>query len=409
MKQFSQICLLSFLLISTQANISFAASSQEDDKSEEVQKGPNNGRLLIDGDFVVELAIFETGVPPEFRVWTTMNGQLIPPDQLKLKVVLTRLGDIKDNINFTVENEYLRGDMEIYEPHSFQVMLRAEYQGKVYTWQYDNFEGRTEIEPKVADALAIGISTAGPETLKETLNVYGRLANKPENIRNISARFDGEIKSMNVSLGQAVEKGQRLVSVESNESLRSYVINSPINGVVQSINANTGEQTADKSLMKVVDNSSLFAELSVFPSDREKITMGADVKVEVKGHEGVFNGTIIQVNEFVEPNQSVIVRVEIANEDGPLTAGSFVNAEIQIDEYVVDLAVMQSGLQAFRDFTVVYEKIDNEYEVRMLELGRRAGQWVEVLGGLKPGAKYVSENSYVIKADIEKSGASHDH
>lgn len=392
-----------------QANISLAASSQEDDKSEEVQKGPNNGRLLIDGDFVVELAIFETGVPPEFRVWATMDGELIPPQQLKLKVVLTRLGDIKDNINFTAEKDYLRGDMEIYEPHSFQVMLRAEYQGKVYTWQYDNFEGRTEIQPKVADALAIGISTAGPETLKETLKVYGRLANKPENIRNISARFDGEIKSMHVSFGQVIEKGQRLVSVESNESLRSYVINSPINGVVQNINANTGEQTNGKILMKIVDNKSLFAELSVFPSDREKITMGADANVEIKGHEGVFNGTIIQVNEFVEPNQSVIVRVEITNEDGTLTTGSFVTAEIQIDEYVVDLAVKQSGLQAFRDFTVVYEKIGNEYEVRMLELGRRAGQWVEVLGGLTPGAKYVSENSYVIKADIEKSGASHDH
>jgi membrane fusion protein, heavy metal efflux system len=32
-----------------------------------------------------------------------------------------------------------------------------------------------------------------------------------------------------------------------------------------------------------------------------------------------------------------------------------------------------------------------------------------VLGGLDPGARYVTENSYVIKADVEKSGASHDH
>ena len=37
------------------------------------------------------------------------------------------------------------------------------------------------------------------------------------------------------------------------------------------------------------------------------------------------------------------------------------------------------------------------------------GEWVEILGGLDPGARYVTENSYVIKADIEKSGASHDH
>ncbi|VAW68589.1 Probable Co/Zn/Cd efflux system membrane fusion protein, partial [hydrothermal vent metagenome] len=50
-----------------------------------------------------------------------------------------------------------------------------------------------------------------------------------------------------------------------------------------------------------------------------------------------------------------------------------------------------------------------EYEVRMLELGRHDDKWVEVSGGLETGTRYVSENSYVIKADIEKSGASHDH
>ncbi len=69
----------------------------------------------------------------------------------------------------------------------------------------------------------------------------------------------------------------------------------------------------------------------------------------------------------------------------------------------------RSGLQSFRDFTVVYAQVGNEYEVRMLELGRQAGEWAEVLGGLEPGTRYVTENSYVIKADIEKSGASHDH
>ncbi len=45
----------------------------------------------------------------------------------------------------------------------------------------------------------------------------------------------------------------------------------------------------------------------------------------------------------------------------------------------------------------------------MLELGQQAGEWAEVLGGLDPGTVYVTENSYVLKADVEKSGASHDH
>jgi len=71
--------------------------------------------------------------------------------------------------------------------------------------------------------------------------------------------------------------------------------------------------------------------------------------------------------------------------------------------------VKTAGLQAFRDFTVVYAQVGETYEVRMLELGTPQGDMVEVLGGLEPGTRYVTESSYVIKADIEKSGASHDH
>lgn len=75
----------------------------------------------------------------------------------------------------------------------------------------------------------------------------------------------------------------------------------------------------------------------------------------------------------------------------------------------VPLAVKVSALQRFRDFTVVFAKVGETYEVRMLELGDNDGKFVEVLGGLKPNTEYVTENSFLIKADIEKSGASHGH
>ena len=45
----------------------------------------------------------------------------------------------------------------------------------------------------------------------------------------------------------------------------------------------------------------------------------------------------------------------------------------------------------------------------MLDLGSQDSEWVEVLSGLEPGTVYVTMNSDLIKADIEKSGASHDH
>ena len=47
--------------------------------------------------------------------------------------------------------------------------------------------------------------------------------------------------------------------------------------------------------------------------------------------------------------------------------------------------------------------------MRMLELGREDDKLVEVLGGLEVGEVYVYENSFLIIADVLKSGASHDH
>ncbi len=73
------------------------------------------------------------------------------------------------------------------------------------------------------------------------------------------------------------------------------------------------------------------------------------------------------------------------------------------------LAVRRAGIQGFRDFQVVFARFGDTYEVRMLELGISDAEWIEVTGGLSAGTEYVTGNSYLIKADIEKSGASHDH
>ena len=121
------------------------------------------------------------------------------------------------------------------------------------------------------------------------------------------------------------------------------------------------------------------------------------------------DGEIEMLSPVAGSNQSVTARVRLDNTEGLLAAGMYLTGEIEIAQYDVPLAVKRSGLQAFRDFTVVYAQIGDEYEVRMLDLGRQDEVWVEVLGGLDVGATYVTTNSYVIKADIEKSGASHDH
>ena len=112
---------------------------------------------------------------------------------------------------------------------------------------------------------------------------------------------------------------------------------------------------------------------------------------------------------MTDANQAINARVVLDNSDGRWPPGTYVTADVKVGEYEVPLAVRREGMQSFRDFTVVYAQIGDQYEVRMLDVGREAGDWAEILGGLEPGTRYVTTNSYVLKADIEKSGAAHDH
>lgn len=92
-----------------------------------------------------------------------------------------------------------------------------------------------------------------------------------------------------------------------------------------------------------------------------------------------------------------------------MAPGDLVVGQIDVEKIDVPLAVDNRALQDFRDWRVVFIKVGNTYEIRPLELGRSDGRLTEVLDGLNAGDHYVVENSYLIKADIEKSGASHDH
>ncbi len=375
----------------------------------EPEKGPHYGKLLRDGDFTLELSLYEKDVPPEFRVWTTKNGQAINPEEIDLKIHLTRFGNKVEEINFTPLGDALRGDRMIYEPHSFAVEINATHKGTTHTWAFESFEGRTKIKAEVANALAIETSIAGSVAMKEVINVYGKIATNNEQVRHITARFDGEIKSVFISQGSNIRKGQKLATIESNDSLQHFTITSPINGTVSQRDANVGEQTDGRQLFTITDTRTVWAELDVFPSDLAKIKIGAAVIITDTSNGHIATGKVSFIDVTAKTNQSVKVRVVVKNKKGLFRSGNHISGTITVIEHTAALAVKRSGLQPFRDFTVVYKKIGEEYEVRMLELGLHAGEWVEILGGLEPGTHYVSKNSYVIKADIEKAGAAHDH
>lgn len=380
------------------------------DHNQEYTKGPHGGRLLVQNDFALEVTIYDTGLPPEFRVYAYHDDQTIDAEKVTLDIELTRIGNRKDPIRFSPAQGYLRGDAVVVEPHSFEVSVSAEYQGKAYAWHYDNFEGRTQIPADIADEMNIQTEAAGPVVLTETRTLTGRVQTDPNRLARVRPRFPGLVNAVNHELGDTVASGDVLATVQSNESLQEYAVEAPISGLIIKRDLQLGEATGEEPLFIIVDLSQLWVELDVFARDLDQIHAGMPVKIETLGGGYRIAGSIDWISPLTaHASQSVKARVVIVNEGGQLRPGQFVRGHVTVAEAEVPLAVRQSAVQRFRDFQVVFERFDDVYEVRMLELGRHNRDWVEVLGGIEAGAQYVTENSYLIKADIEKSGASHDH
>lgn len=377
---------------------------------EDFERGPHRGRMLRSGNFALEITIFETGVPPEFHVYPYDGDKPVAPAMVALTMALKRLGGKTDRFSFKPDKDYLLGNGTVVEPHSFDVLVAATHEGKTHRWTYASYEGRTTIADKAATEAGVTTERAGPATIKLTVELLGTVELAPGAKAELRARFPGRALSVSKNVGDKVRAGEELARIESNESLQSYAITAPIDGVVLSRAINPGDVTTDGVLFSVGNPAKLAASFHVFDRDAGSVKAGQAARVTSLDGKAVAVAQIASMSPTKDPaTQTVIARMPFDNTDGQFLPGMSVKGAVVVDEAQVPLAVRTDGIQAFRDFEVVYAKVGETYEVRMLEVGRRSMEWTEVLGGLDPGEVYVVGNSFLIKADIEKSGASHDH
>jgi len=373
------------------------------------ERGPHNGRLLREGDFALEITIFEDGVPPQYRLYAYQGGKALDPGAVQATIELTRLDGEVNRFAFTAGEDHLGSPDTVTEPHSFDVKVAAKHAGRDFGWTFASYEGRTTIPAAAAKDAGVVIEPAGPAIIRDVVPLLGTVAMDGNRLASVRARFPGIVRSVSAQLGQKVHAGQALATVEGNESMRTYAVTAPFDGVVLARNTNVGDVAGDAALFEIADLSRVWVELRAIGTDADKLSPGQAVRLRSATGDTAAEATIETILPIATSGQGVIARVVVPNEEGRWRPGMTVSAEVTVSAREVPLAVKESGLQPFRDFTVVFAQVEDTYEVRMLELGDRDGDYAEVLGGLKPGTPYVSGNSFLIRSDIEKSGASHDH
>lgn len=258
-------------------------------------------------------------------------------------------------------------------------------------------------------AAGLVIAPVGPANLVESLPLYGIVRPNAERVRSVTARFPGVVKHVTAKIGDSVRQGELLATVESNESLQMYGVQSPLAGVVTERMTNPGEQAESLPLFTVADLSSVWVELSLFPRDRAQVQVGQKVRVSADGGMSG-DGEVVFVSPLsTSATQSLTARVLLDNREGRWTPGLYVQGEIAVAESQAVLAVPVAAVQELEGGTSVFIEDADGFEPRVVKTGRNDGRMVEVISGLKSGDRVVGEGSFVLKAELGKGEAEHGH
>ena len=268
----------------------------------------------------------------------------------------------------------------------------------------------TTISAEAAKSLQIEVMQAGAGVVQETITLTGNITLNQNKTANIKARFPGIVRSVKKNVGDSVKQGEVLAMVESNESMLQYPVKSPISGIVLAKETNVNDVAGENSMFTVTDLSEVWAEFFIFQKDLAKVQQGQKVNISSVDGELRTESTVTNLLPITEASsQTIVARVSVPNPEGKWRSGMGINADVVLSELQAPVVVRTEAIQRLEGNDVVFIQQGDEYSARKVEVGKSDPNFTEIRSGLEIGETYVSKNSFVVKADIGKASAEHEH
>jgi cobalt-zinc-cadmium efflux system membrane fusion protein len=269
-----------------------------------------------------------------------------------------------------------------------------------------------KLGPDEIEELGIQVEKASSGVIRKYIEVPGEIVVNEDTKSHLSARFPGTVKAVYKKLGDVVKKGEVLALIESNESLTPYQLKSPHNGVIIAKNIAPGEFLQEGVAMTVANLTDVWVNLSIYQIDLPKVKAGQEVLIS-QGH-GLpeTEATIRYVSPFVdEATRTAIAQIVLPNHGGIWRPGLFITGKIAVSQKKVPLRIKRSALQQVEGKTSIFLQTHEGFSPTPVQLGELNGLYAEVRDGLTPGDKYVVQNSFVLKAELDKEafGDGHGH
>ena len=209
----------------------------------------------------------------------------------------------------------------------------------------------------------------------------------------------------------------KALAPESNEAphraASHSTLRAPFAGVVTKLDVAAGEVVEpDKELFTVADMSTVWVLADVYEKDISKIRREGTCGIKVDAYpDRLFSGRITHVSDLIDPTtRTAKVRCVVDNRDGALKLDMFATVLLGTTEERQALAVPADAVQQVDNQPVVFiRQSDTRFERRDVQVGRRSGQLVEILGGLEDGQMVVGKGSFYLKTALLRERIGDEH
>ncbi|MCE9618752.1 MAG: efflux RND transporter periplasmic adaptor subunit [Planctomycetes bacterium] len=206
------------------------------------------------------------------------------------------------------------------------------------------------------------------------------------------------------------------------EIMPRYSILAAIDGQIVEREVTLGELVGpDRETLMVLANMSTLWVIADVPEARmHEVSLGAKALVTI-GTVGskVFEGTVAFISPLVDPNtRTASVRIEVPAAAMSLKPGMFAQAEIVASSEAEGgagkpiVAVPDEAVQTVEGGPAVFVPVPDEpntFAKRAVTVGKSVGGLVPVYSGLAVGEKFVAAGSFILKAELGKGSAAHEH
>lgn len=203
----------------------------------------------------------------------------------------------------------------------------------------------------------------------------------------------------------------------SSGSQGRYVMTAPIAGIISKKDLVMGENVQLASQLFVIDQlDQLWLEFIVPSSEFSSIAPNQQIEFKSLQTGNTFKAQIQSLNTEADAQTGRLqVRAKVLSNAAELRPNLMVNVQLQQPGSAQALRVLKSAVQKIEDKDVVFVANEHdkklEFKAQPVVLGQVSsdGQWIEIQSGLKQGQQYAGQGSFLLKSELEKGEASHDH